>query len=116
MLFKSNSRNRSFSDLTTQLHDFTLRKNQSFRTKLKSSEILEKSKKLIKFIYKTFKRSTKTNYKNLPEMKVSHGIEAVQIREEYPDIDNVIRGIILTHSQNGATIEDIKSKSSTFFI
>lgn len=111
MMFKSNSSNRSFSELATQLHNFASKKNQSFKTKVKSSEFLEKSKKLIQLLYfKTFKRSKKSKSENFPIMKISASREAVETRQAYPDIDNVIRGIILTRSQNGATIEEIKCK------
>lgn len=109
MLFKSNTSNSSFSELTAQLRDFTSRKNQDFKTKLSNSKFLEKSRNFLKRVYtNTFKRS-KFKYEGLAEMKISD-TEFLKIMETRPDIYNVIRGIVLARSQVGASMEEIRGK------
>lgn len=109
MLFKLNTSNSSFSELTAQLRDFTSQKNQNFKTKLKNNKFLEKSKQFLKSIYtKTFKRS-KFQYEKLPEMTVPE-IDIFKFREEHPNIEEVVRSIILARTNEGASMDEIKSK------
>lgn len=109
MLIKLNSSNSSFSELTAQLRDFTFKKNQNFKYKLNNSKFLEKSKNFLKLVYnKTFKRP-KFKYEKLPKMTVGE-TSFCEIREEHPDIDQIIRSIVLARGKQGASIEEIRGE------
>ncbi|KAL5273559.1 hypothetical protein ACFFRR_000353 [Megaselia abdita] len=107
MLIKLNTSNSSFSELSARLQDFAAKKKQYFKTKLNNFKYLEKSKNFFKFVYtKTFKRA-KFKYEKLSKMTIVE-LNMLEIREANPDIDNIIRSIILSRTQTGATIEEIR--------
>lgn len=108
MLIKLNTSDSSFSELTAQLRGFTSRKKQDFKSKLSNSKFLAKSKDFFKSIYKSFKRS-RYKYEDFPKMTIVE-FDILQIREEHPEIDNIIRSILLTRSPEAITIEEIRRK------
>lgn len=104
MFFKANKVYPSFSNLRTELSDFTA------NTKSKCKIKLNKLKEYFKFL-KRFKDQYKYHKMTIPE------INHIQIREENPDIDEIIRAILMSRAKNnGMTLEEIRSKFITFLI